>query len=143
MLGDVWISPAMMPMLTESLGVEQTTIEGWVDDGWLPLFIHAVLDLTQNGNLGRIHEDWNGWKIDTKTGDLVTPVVKRGRNRKTNPGEIMVGQLRYQLISALKTENRELRDRCQQLENRIKTLEKYLEAYENGSLVALPHRGKL
>ena len=52
-------------------------------------------------------------------------------------------EIRYHQIAALKTENRGLRDRCKQLEERIEILERYLADYERGTLAALPDRRKL
>jgi len=143
MIGEIWLTQQMVPNLSTRLGVHRSTIYRWLREGQLPPAMYALLDITENGRLGRIHNDWSAWRIDIRTGELVTPIVRRARNRRIKPGEIMSEQLRYQQISALKAGNQALRDRCKQLENRIEILEKYLADYERGTLVALPNRNKL
>ena len=75
MIGDVWISPPTIPDLCRRLDVCRKTVRRWMQRGQLPKPVYDLLDLTENGNLARIHSDWEGWNIDPREGHLISPNV--------------------------------------------------------------------
>lgn len=107
LIGDVWISPPMVAELSELTGVHATTVRRWLRTRKLPKATYLLLDLLQNGSIASIHRAWSGWKLCRHTGQLIPP----NGEPSFSPGHLFAMQLNYQRISALKIENRELRDR--------------------------------
>ncbi len=108
MIGEVWLTHQMVPDLCAELGVHRSTVARWLDKRKLPRTVEVLLDITHNGNLGRIHPSWNDWNIDVKSGELVTPIVQRGNRRTYRHVDILKIQLTYQQLSCLKSSNTEL-----------------------------------
>lgn len=71
-----------------------------------PKATYVLLDLLLNGSVGRIHPAWEGWSIDPKSGDLVTPL---GWSLRAT--EVLANPLRYQELAAVKVELAETRCR--------------------------------
>lgn len=140
MIGKLWITREMAPEIANDLSVTKRTVEGWYAKGIIPPTAYALLDILRNGNLGRLHEAWDGWKIDTRSGDLVTPILGHGRNRTVTSRHIFMQQIMYQQLSALKIANRELREQNARLEKRTAELEAQIEAYNTGQIVPLQTR---
>lgn len=92
MLGDVWVSAEMIPHLCKITKRDRRTVTRWLKKRELPHNAHALLNILQNGNLSRIHENWTGWMIDPKSGALVTPV-----RTKVYPGELLAIPYRLHL----------------------------------------------
>ena len=149
MIGDVWISPPMIPDLCRRLDVCRKTVRRWMQKGRLPKPVYDLLDITENGNLARIHSDWEGWNIDPREGHLISP------NRLTvDTGKIMSIELRYQQIAALQRkiedlqacgerqdkELRELTELSKTQAARIAELETALAGYTEGTVVAMRSR---
>ena len=58
---------------------------------------YELIEIVQNGNLGKIHESWCGWRICQRNGDLWTP------NRdKVHPQQIMALRYRLAQLACLK-----------------------------------------
>ena len=110
LIGDVWISPPMVDALCKQLGVHRTTVQRWLRKKTIPNAMYVLLDLLHNGSLARIHRAWDGWKLCPRDGVLIPP----NGSRPFAPGHLYAMQLNYQRISALKSENRELRNRLRQ-----------------------------
>ena len=92
MIGDLWVSHGMVPELCQLTGRDRRTVERWLQKRQLPYTVSVLLDIIQNGNLGRIHDEWTGWSIDQHSGALVSPVDTR-----VLPGEILSIPYRLQL----------------------------------------------
>lgn len=122
MLGGVWLTRDMIRDMAAELGVHRRTVARWFKAGKLPKSVEALLDITRNGNLGRIHEEWDGWNIDAKTGELVTPIVYRARRRTYTWRDIFKIQITYQQLSALKSINAELSAKAGDQEKAIEEL---------------------
>ena len=110
LIGDVWISPPMVPELSERTGVHRTTVQRWLKTKKIPEAMYQLLDLLLNGSLARIHGAWHGWHIDAGSGELITATGWR-----ITAGEILAIQLRYQQLAALKVQNAELREQLRRL----------------------------
>lgn len=102
----------MVRDLAEKTGVHRTTVARWIAKKKLPESVYALLDLTQNGSLARIHSAWDGWKLCPHTGEILPPNDARG----FTPGHLLAMQLRYQELSALRIQMTELKSRLRQLE---------------------------
>ena len=122
MIADIWLTPQMIPELCRELGVHRTTVARWLRERKLPKTVEALLDITHNGNLGRIHSKWNGWKIDPKGGDLMRPDRSFSRPMAVSAGEIMSTQYRFQQLSVLKSANAELTAKTESQEKTIEAL---------------------
>ena len=79
-------------------------MQRWLTTAKIPEAMYQLLDLLLNGSIARIHGAWSGWNIDTKTGDLVTPV-----GTTIKPGEVMSIPYRMQLLRHLQREIAELK----------------------------------
>ena len=80
-----------------------------LDNRKLPKAIDKLLDLTMNGNLGRIHHEWDGWNINTKQEHMEGPVVSYGRRLPVTPGRIMSIEIKMQQIAVLQSDKDELK----------------------------------
>lgn len=110
LIGDVWISPPMVPELSERTGVHRTTVQRWLTKEKIPEAMYQLLDLLLNGSIARIHGAWYGWRIDAGSGELITATGWR-----ITAGEILAIPLRYQHLAALKVQNAELREELRRL----------------------------
>jgi len=124
MPGEIWLTEPMIPEVCAKTGYHRTTVARWVKDQKFPKNIHILLDIITNGNLGHIHPLWDGYRIDVRDGELITPEVKRARNIRVKAREIYLTTIRYQQISALTIDKRELEARCESQERKIAELEK-------------------
>ena len=88
----------------QQLGVHVTTVRRWLRTKKIPEATYVLLDLLHNGSIERIHPAWSGWSIDTRSGDLESPVGTRIR-----AGEILAIPLRRHQVSALECDVRELK----------------------------------
>ena len=122
MIGDIWLTPQMIPDLSDKLGVHPKTVARWLRDRKLPKTVEMLLDITHNGNLGQIHPDWDGWHIGIKDGELVTPIVHRGGRRSYRNRDIFKMQITYQQLSALRSANAELSAKTEGQEKTIEIL---------------------
>ena len=48
LIGDVWISPPMVPELSERTGVHRTTVQRWLKTKKIPEAMYQLLDLLLN-----------------------------------------------------------------------------------------------
>ncbi len=108
MIAGVWLTHQMVPDLSRDLGVHPTTVRRWLNNRALPRPVEALLDITHNGNLGRIHPDWRGWNINIKDGELVTPIIHRGGRRTYRHKDIFLMQITHQQLSTVRHENADL-----------------------------------
>jgi hypothetical protein len=122
MIGNLWITRPMIPDIVKLTGAAPVTVYQWIAAGKLPRYVQLFLELALNGDLGRIHKDWEGWNIDMRTGEMVTPLVRRARRRRTGPGSIMAEEIHYQQISAYKIEVKKLREKCAQQTDTIQQM---------------------
>lgn len=74
LIGEVWVNPGSANELAALMGVHRTTVQRWIDRKELPAPVYQLLLIRQHGKLGQLHDAWAGWSIDTRRGDLVTPV---------------------------------------------------------------------
>lgn len=74
LIGDVWITHGAANAIAAKLGVHRTTVTRWIVRRQLPTAVYQLLKILQKGDLGVMHDAWAGWSVDTKRGDLVTPV---------------------------------------------------------------------
>lgn len=149
MIGDIWLSPPMIPELSKTLGVDRTTIARWLENAKLPPAIYQLLDLIENGNLGRIHSDWDGWRINPKDGDLVTPIVHRAEHQTYRARDIFKMGIVYQHLRALKDENEKLRLQCKtqkkaitEKDEKIAELERYLDSIKERNVIEWRKRNR-
>lgn len=77
MIGRIWLSRSLLDDVAAETGRHRTTVFRWLQRGAMPHAESRLLDITHNGNLGEIHAAWEGWTMDTKSGDLLTPAGDR------------------------------------------------------------------
>ena len=97
----VWLSPAMFDDVARLTGTHIRTVRRWYRAGRLPTPVAVLLELVEHGNLGKLHDAWRGWSIDTRRGVLVTPV-----GDCVTPGQIAALPYRLHQIAALERERR-------------------------------------
>lgn len=154
MIDGVWISPPMIPQLTQELGVHRTTVSRWMQRRKLPTAVHKLLDITTNGALRHIHPAWEEWNIDVRNGDLILPTYRRGTRETITATEVTLMPIRYEQVQALTDKAdaltarcqaqermiQELTERCEAQAARIEDLETQLAGYTAGSVVAMRPR---
>ena len=80
----------------ERTGKHRTTVYRWRQDGRFPPELERLAELELEGQLALIHDKWQGWKIDPRTGELVTP----GGDRFM-PAELVALPVQYQRLTEL------------------------------------------
>lgn len=97
LIDDVWLSPPMLPALAELTGTHRTTVARWYEKRRLPKPVHLLLQLVWHGRIARIHGAWDGWAIDVRSGELVTPY-----GVAVTAGEILAIPYRLHELSTLR-----------------------------------------
>lgn len=87
--------------LRERAGVHRSTVARWRLSKRFPPAIARLAELELNGRLELIHDHWQGWRIDPRSGELIAP---GGFTYK--PGELLALPIRYQLQHELERELR-------------------------------------
>ena len=100
---DIWVTARDIPDICELTGAHRTTVARWITSKRFPVAVARLLDLIYNGNLAVIHADWNGFRVNPRTGELDTPL-----KRSSTAGEILAIPYRYQLIANLQAELRQV-----------------------------------
>lgn len=99
LIGDVWLSPAMLPALCRLVDAHRTTARRWYERRRLPAAVYRLLEIAWHGRIERIHAAWSGWNINPRTGELVTP-----DGWTLTAGELAAVPLRYQELAALRAQ---------------------------------------
>jgi hypothetical protein len=81
----------------ERTGKHRTTILRWRLSGSWPPELVRLARLELDGELGLIHPDWDGWKLDVRTGELCAPLSRLS----FPPGRLLAIPLREQHVHAL------------------------------------------
>lgn len=82
--------------LIERARVHRSTVARWRARRVFPAALQRLVELELEGRLELIHDAWTGFKIDARTGELVTPGGLRYR-----AGEILALPIRAQLLHEL------------------------------------------
>jgi hypothetical protein len=85
---DAWI--------IERAGVHRSTVARWRAARSFPPALKRLAELEIEGRLELIHEAWEGFTLDARTGELVSPGGERYR-----AGEILAIPIRHQLVREL------------------------------------------
>ena len=75
------------------------TVEKWIQRRRIPDTPYELLDIVQNGRLGKIHKNWRGWTICNRTGILRSP-----SNEIVCQGDVQAIPYRRHLIAHLQRE---------------------------------------
>jgi hypothetical protein len=85
---DTWI--------IERARVHRSTVSRWRARREFPPALQRLAELELNGRIELIHDAWTGWRIDARTGELVTPGGER-----YSAGEIWALPIRAQMLHEL------------------------------------------
>lgn len=85
---DAWI--------IERARVHRSTVSRWRARRAFPPALERLAELELEGRLELIHEAWNGWRIDARSGELVAPGGERYR-----AAELAALPIRAQLLHEL------------------------------------------
>lgn len=129
----VTVNAQMIPELCKLTGNHRTTVSRWIEKGRLPPAIHRLLRILQNGDLGEISEQWSGWRLHPRLGQLFSP---NDPYRGFEPGHLHALGWTHHLKGELRRDNVDLREQCEAQAARIRELEGYLEAYASQNVVA-------
>lgn len=99
--------------LQKVTGAHRTTIARWRALGSLPPELVRLAKLELVGEIGLINDAWLGWRIDAKTGQLISP----GETFAYTPGEICALNLRLQQLAELDRDNSRLRQSTSDVES--------------------------
>ena len=114
LIDGVWISPPMVDELSRRLGVHRTTVRRWMEQAKFPPAVLQLLLLLENGQLGDIHDAWQDWSLEPRTGRLRTPV-----GTSIAPGEILSIPYRLHLVTAQQRRIAELEAELEQLKSAV------------------------
>jgi hypothetical protein len=90
----------------ERTGKHRTTILRWRLSGTWPPELVRLARLELEGDLALIHADWEGWRLDARSGELCAPL-----SRLTfKPGRLLAIPLREQHVHALQRQLDSLRN---------------------------------
>lgn len=98
---DVWITTDWLQRRT---GKHRSTIARWRARGCIPTELERLARLELGGELELIHAQWAGWRLDPRSGTLVTP-----GGEPHAAGEIQCLGLLRQRVDALEAELAQLR----------------------------------
>jgi len=101
MYKDVWLTTPMVEEIARLTRCHKRTVEKWIERRKIPDTPYELLDVVQNGRLGKIHKGWRGWTICRRTGMLTSP-----SNEIIYQGEIQAIRYRRHLIAHLQRELR-------------------------------------
>ncbi len=111
MYKDVWLSPPMTADIAKLTRCTERTVSRWLKRGRIPETPLKLLQIIQSGKLGEIHDEWHGWKICSRTGQLWSP-----NGEKMHQGDISAIKYRLHQIRALRDELRKARDTIETLQ---------------------------
>ncbi len=101
MYKDVWLTTPMVEEIARLTRCHKRTVEKWIQRRKIPDTPYELLDIVQNGRLGKIHKDWRGWTICHRTGLLRSP-----SNEIVCQGDVQAIRYRRHLIAHLQRELR-------------------------------------
>lgn len=82
--------------LQSRAGVHRSTVARWRATRRYPPAVARLAEIEAHGRLELIHAHWDGWRIDSHRGELVSP-----QGARYTPGAIMALGLRSQQVVAL------------------------------------------
>ncbi len=108
LIKDVWITKGLVAVIAKQTRCHKRTVEKWIMNGRIPETPYRLLEITQNGQLKHIHNDWTGWRICSRTGQMRTP-----NGDKVSQGDIQAIRYRKRQIAQMQLEIREMRAQLQ------------------------------
>lgn len=110
LIGELFVADDAANGIAARFGLHRTTVQRWLDKCALPKAVYELLLLEQRGNLEALHPSWEGWRLDTRTGNLLPPA-----GNAFKPGHLMACQYIYHLAS-------ELQHQCDELSTEVDAL---------------------
>ena len=70
---DNWLSAGLVDEFAKLTKSHPRTVQRWIERSLVPDTAYELIDIVQNGNLGKIDQSWRGWRICQRNGCLWTP----------------------------------------------------------------------
>lgn len=85
--------------LRDVAGAHRTTVARWRQAQRLPRAVSVLIRVMHDGELELVHPAWAGFKLDRRTGELVTPEAW-----PCTPGDLLAIKYRMAQVRALERE---------------------------------------